>query len=140
MAVFIVPQRLYHLTDTDAAVLDGGKRKREGEDDMAALEAAVAGTRLQGFVSGGTVQPDQRTQEEACSRCGRCAWDVVLLTCLLFGKGARSIAPVGTQLYVKVCSDTWMKESSCPLWNGMAPALKASAALHRGACASCGQP
>ncbi len=67
MAVFIVPQRLYHLTDTDAAVLDGGKRKREGEDDMAALEAAVAGTRLQGFVSGGTVQPDQRTQEEAAA-------------------------------------------------------------------------
>ncbi|CAK0786535.1 hypothetical protein CVIRNUC_009748 [Coccomyxa viridis] len=53
--------------DTDAAVLDGGKRKREGEDDMAALEAAVAGTRLQGFVSGGTVQPDQRTQEEAAA-------------------------------------------------------------------------
>jgi hypothetical protein len=41
-----------------------GKRKRE--DDMAALEAAVAAssvsaTRLPGFVSGGTVQPDQRT-------------------------------------------------------------------------------
>ena len=34
---------------------------------MAALEAAVAGTRLQGFVSGGTVQPDQRTQEEAAA-------------------------------------------------------------------------
>ena len=48
-------------------MLDGGKRKREGEDDMAALEAAVAGTRLQGFVSGGTVQPDQRTQEEAAA-------------------------------------------------------------------------
>ena len=67
MAVFMLSQRLYCLTDTDAAVLDGGKRKREGEDDMAALEAAVAGTRLQGFVSGGTVQPDQRTQEEAAA-------------------------------------------------------------------------
>ena len=55
------------LTETDAAMLDGGKRKREGEDDMAALEVAVAGTRLQGFVSGGTVQPDQRTQEEAAA-------------------------------------------------------------------------
>lgn len=30
---------------------------------MAALEAEVTGTRLPGFVSGGTVQPDQRMQE-----------------------------------------------------------------------------
>lgn len=46
---------------------DSGKRKREEGDDMVALEAAVAGTRLQGFVSGGTVQPDQRTQDEAAA-------------------------------------------------------------------------
>lgn len=37
---------------------------------MAALEPAVAGTRLQGFVSGGTVQPDQRTQDEAAALAG----------------------------------------------------------------------
>ena len=49
---------------------DSGKRKREEGDDMAALEAAVAGTRLQGFVSGGTVQPDQRTQDEAAAAAG----------------------------------------------------------------------
>ena len=43
---------------------EGGKRKR-GEDEMAALEAEmVTGTRLPGFVSGGTVQPDQRALQE----------------------------------------------------------------------------
>lgn len=30
---------------------------------MAALEAAVTGTNLPGFVSGGTVQPDKRAQD-----------------------------------------------------------------------------
>ena len=38
-----------------------GKRKRD--DDMAALEAAVTHTRLPGFVSGGTVQPDQAAHD-----------------------------------------------------------------------------
>lgn len=56
---------------TPAAVEAGsqevGKRKRE--DDMAALEAAVTSsnvstTRLPGFVSGGTVQPDQRQEPQ----------------------------------------------------------------------------
>ena len=51
----------------DRAEEESGKRKREDGDDMAALEAAVIGTRLQGFVSGGTVQPDQRTQDEAAA-------------------------------------------------------------------------
>ena len=51
----------------DCAEEETGKRKREEGDDMAALEAAVTGTRLQGFVSGGTVQPDQRTQDEAAA-------------------------------------------------------------------------
>lgn len=48
----------------EAGSQDVGKRKRD--DDMAALEAAVSAsvhTRLPGFVSGGTVQPDQRTQD-----------------------------------------------------------------------------
>ena len=57
----------------NAGAQDVGKRKREGEDDMASLEAAVMGTRLQGFVSGGTVQPDQRTQDEgAAATAGLC--------------------------------------------------------------------
>ena len=76
------------------------------EDDMAALEAAVAGTRLQGFVSGGTVQPDQRTQEEAAAAAAGAAWDGVLLNCMLFGEGAQSIELVGTQPYVEFYSDT----------------------------------
>lgn len=60
-------------TGADAGAQDVGKRKREGEDDMASLEAAVMGTRLQGFVSGGTVQPDQRTQDEgAAAAAGLC--------------------------------------------------------------------
>ncbi len=54
----------------DRAEEESGKRKREDGDDMAALEAAVTGTRLQGFVSGGTVQPDQRTQDEAAAAVG----------------------------------------------------------------------
>ena len=46
---------------------EAGKRKREGEDSMAALEAAVAeplqpGTRVKGFVSAGVIQ--QNTQGE----------------------------------------------------------------------------
>ena len=54
----------------DCAEEESGKRKREDGDDMAALEAAVTGTRLQGFVSGGTVQPDKRTQDEAAAAAG----------------------------------------------------------------------
>ncbi len=62
-----------HPAGADAGAQDMGKRKREGEDDMASLEAAVMGTRLQGFVSGGTVQPDQRTQDEgAVAAAGLC--------------------------------------------------------------------
>ena len=45
----------------EAGSQDVGKRKRD--DDMAALEAAVTHTRLPGFVSGGTVQPDQRPHD-----------------------------------------------------------------------------
>ncbi len=45
----------------EAGSQEVGKRKRE--DDMAALEAAVTHTRLPGFVSGGTVQPDRSAAE-----------------------------------------------------------------------------
>ena len=52
---------------------------------MAALEAAVTGTRLQGFVSGGTVQPDQRTQDEAAAAAapGRAITGLIPLSDLL---------------------------------------------------------
>lgn len=69
-------QQHFNTTVIDAAVVsaaaaapasDAGKRKREGEDSMAALEAAVAGgapaaeplqpgTRVKGFVSAGVIQ------------------------------------------------------------------------------------
>lgn len=74
---------------TPAAVEAGsqevGKRKRE--DDMAALEAAVTSsnvstTRLPGFVSGGTVQPDQRQepQEDAADGTLSCISSAALFS------------------------------------------------------------
>ena len=52
---------MHYRTGVEAGSQEVGKRKRE--DDMAALEAAVTHTRLPGFVSGGTVQPDRSAAE-----------------------------------------------------------------------------
>lgn len=72
-------QQHFNTTVIDAAVVSAatapaaaepGKRKREGEDSMAALEAAVAeplqpGTRVKGFVSAGVIQ--QNTEGEGAA-------------------------------------------------------------------------
>lgn len=48
-----------------AGTVEAGVGKRKREDEMAALEeelAALPGTRLPGFVSAGTIQPDRTAQ------------------------------------------------------------------------------
>ena len=119
---------------------EGGKRKR-GEDEMAALEAEVTGTRLPGFVSGGTVQPDQRTQEgtpaDAPAAPGECFplyMQFLRLHCQIsaaFGMSARVMLPVLLSVKFTVCLRA--------IWHSFGEVLNLQVMFKRGVTMLCGQ-